>query len=65
MDKNDFPELPDWDLLHANLEMEFLAYSDKEFLQWIYNRLKNIHKDDPEENYMRRLKELVENMEKK
>jgi hypothetical protein len=34
--------------------------SEKEFLQWIYDRLVNIHKENPHMDYMWKFKELID-----
>ena len=35
----------------------------KEFLEWIYERLINIHKENPNIDYMRRLRKIIRNDE--
>lgn len=37
--------------------------TDKEFLQWIFNRLKNVHGENPNLDYMRKLKSLIDKNE--
>ena len=37
--------------------------NNKEFLNWIYERLKVIHKENEDMDYMIRLKQLVKDME--
>jgi len=34
--------------------------SDKEFLTWIYERLKNVHGESPFVDYMYKLKDIIE-----
>jgi hypothetical protein len=34
--------------------------SDKEFLQWVYNRLVHLHKENPRLDYMLRLWAIIE-----
>lgn len=36
--------------------------SDKEFLQWIYNRLVNVHDEKELYDYMQKLKDIIDNM---
>ena len=33
---------------------------DKDFLQWIYNRLKSVHGENPNFDYMHKLKSIIE-----
>jgi len=33
--------------------------SDKEFLQWLYNRLLGVHGEIPYTDYMRKLKSII------
>lgn len=35
---------------------------DKEFLQWIHDRLVDIHGEDPDFDYMHKLKSIIDNM---
>ncbi len=35
--------------------------NDQEFLTWIYERLKYAHKEDPNADFMRRLRSIIEN----
>jgi len=35
--------------------------TDKQFLEWIYERLVHVHKESPNYDYMHRLKEIVNN----
>jgi len=35
--------------------------SDKEFLQWIHDRLKVVHKENANLNYMKRLRTIISN----
>ena len=37
--------------------------TDKEFLQWIYERLVYVHKTNPNLDYMHRLKKIIETTE--
>ncbi len=34
--------------------------TDKEHLQWIFDRLVNVHKENPNYDYMNRLKKIIE-----
>lgn len=36
--------------------------TDKEFLQWIYNRMAKVHKEDVFFDYMQRLKKIIDKM---
>lgn len=49
--------------LIADIEAE-LAMRDDEvhFLQWIYNRLVNVHDENPKVDYMITFKSIIENM---
>lgn len=38
--------------------------SDKEFLQWIYDRLVYVHKENDLYDYMHRLRNIIKGMEK-
>lgn len=38
--------------------------NDKEFLQWIYNRMVNVHKEDVFFDYMQRFKKIIDNISK-
>ncbi len=35
---------------------------NKEFLQWIYNRMVNVHKENPNVDYMWKFKEIIDKM---
>jgi len=35
--------------------------TDKEFLQWLYDRIKNIYHEDSNMDYMRKLKSIIDN----
>lgn len=37
--------------------------TDKEFLQWIYDRMKLVYGEDSNMDYMRKLKSIIDNME--
>jgi len=37
--------------------------TDKEFLQWIYDRIKHVYGEDSNMDYMRKLKSIIDNME--
>ena len=36
---------------------------DKEFLEWVYDRLVNVHGENPSVDYMQRLQKLVDQLE--
>jgi hypothetical protein len=36
---------------------------DKEFLQWIHDRLKNVHKENEDYDYMHRLRKIIKNLD--
>ena len=37
--------------------------SDAQFLQWIYDRLQHIHKENPSYDYMIKLRTLIERLD--
>lgn len=38
---------------------------DREFLQWIHDRLKNVHGDHPSFDYMIKLRKIIHSMPEK
>ena len=50
----------DFSLMLACCEIEFENQSDKQFLNWLYNRLKTHLDEDSETYHMKRLKRLGE-----
>lgn len=38
---------------------------DSQFLQWIHDRLKNVHGEDEHYDYMHRLRDVIENAKKR
>lgn len=39
---------------------QFDGMNDKEFLNWVYERLKYIHKEDERSTYMRRFSKIID-----
>ena len=40
----------------------FKEVGDKEFLEWVYDRLVNVHGENPVVDYMQRLQKLVDQL---
>lgn len=54
--------IEDLSLIHEEMrELCKSPFKEKEHLQWIYDRLQYVYKENPKVDYMLKLKEIIEN----